>query len=125
MQGAFRQATIEESFSVLPHDCGARDIVCRFCEALMFFGERTGGNATRGYEFSMCCSKDKVMRGYVRLRRDFKDPPESLRNRTHPNQTLVKEFHANIRAYDMGLMDDDREWHEPRASISHCYRQTT
>ena len=82
---------------VEPHSCGAMNIKCRECGALMWIGEKLSTSSIKAPKFGLCC-----LSGMVKLQ-ELPIPPSSLRELLTNNDSVSKKFRKNIRTYNSGL----------------------
>lgn len=76
-------------------DIGDCDIVCNFCGAKVWYGERSDkGQKCKHPEFSICCMKGKVQLPLL------SEPPELLRKLFSGEDKRSNNFFQNIRSYN-------------------------
>ena len=78
------------------HNVGKMNHICSECKALMFQGEQSRKQGSRG-KFSLCCSHGAVQIPSI------KEPPDILKNLFIGSTKRDHDFQKNIRAYNSSL----------------------
>lgn len=81
----------------LRHDMGDMNVVCPFCGAFHWLAERVGSSPVGRSEFTACCQCGCVHLPLQSL------SPQNLYTLFKSNDDDGKEFHTNIRQYNMAL----------------------